>query len=67
MNESNKIDQIVLYGGYSVIPGIAEYFQEVFNRPALTVKSLSVLEFNAKSPIIPLAYLLNAAGSLIQE
>jgi len=67
LNESNKIDQIVLYGGYSVIPGIAEYFQEVFNRPALAVKSLSVLEFTAKSPIIPLAYLLNAAGSLIQE
>lgn len=67
LNETNKIDQIILYGGYSVIPGIAEHFQEVFNRPALAVKSLSVLEFNNKSENVLVAYLLNAAGSLIQE
>jgi type IV pilus assembly protein PilM len=67
MNENNKIDHIILYGGYSVIPGVAEYFQEIFNRPASTVKSVSVLELNVKGPQIPLAYLLNAAGSLIQE
>lgn len=67
LSETNKIDQIILYGGYSMIPGIAEYFQEVFNRPACTIKSLSVLEFNTKTENVPLAYLMNAAGSLIQE
>jgi len=67
MSDGNKIDQIVLYGGYSSIPGIAEYFQEVFNRPALTVTSLSVLEFTNKTQSVPLSFILNAAGSLIQE
>ncbi len=67
MNESNKIDQIVLYGGYSAISGIAEYFQEIFNRPALTIKSLSVLEYTTKTQNVPLPFVLNAVGSLIQE
>lgn len=67
MNGSHKIDKIILYGGYSTIPGIDEYFQDVFNRPALTVNTLSVLDYSKKMQDVPLTYLLNAAGSLIQE
>lgn len=67
LNETNKIDKIVLFGRHSVIPGIAEYIQDVFNRPAMTIKSLSVLDLRTVKQDIPLAFLLNAAGCLIME
>lgn len=67
LNETNKIDKIILFGRHSVIPGIDEYIQEAFNRSAMTVKSLSVLDYEQIKQDIPLAYLMNAAGCLITE
>ncbi len=63
LDENNRIDGIFVYGGGSLIPGLAGHFQEVFNRPVQVVGKVSSVIGNGQTET-PLQYFLNGAGAL---
>ena len=67
LKEGNKIDKIFIYGGLAGLNGIAEYMQDVFNRPVEVFSTLEFLEHRKDDAVVDNNLLINAVGSIIQD
>ncbi len=61
-NSRNAIDLIVLHGGYSKIPGVADVFSENLNIESIRLQSLDKVKFDGD-----LSLYANAIGGLIRR
>ena len=58
---NNKIDIIILFGGYADIGGIDNFYSNYFNIPSIKIKNLNNVHFDGK-----LSTYINPIGSIIR-
>ncbi len=63
---TNRIDEILLFGGGANLNGLDEYLKSAFNIPVYKISSLSSFKYS-KQDSLQLEYFLNAAGAIIRR
>lgn len=66
-NPGNKVDKILLFGGYSNLDGIREIMENYFNIPASKIESIGKLRINNRITNFQLENNLNAIGAIIRR
>lgn len=65
-SSENKIDTIYLYGGFSRVKGLPEFFNSRFNLPVQCLTTLAAIENNGVIQSAEIGQYINAIGAIVR-
>ena len=66
-SNKNNIEKVFLYGGYSGIQGIEDYFKNSINLPVVDINTMDIIKMSVGIKTTDIKNCLNAIGSLIRR